>query len=55
MLYVVASRGGNISKPFDAKPSPLLAQIQVGFRKVKQYRDLMWTNYELSTLALTDP
>jgi len=29
----------------------LLAQIQVGFRKVKQYRDD--DKYELSTLALT--
>ena len=33
----------------------LLAQIQVGFRKVKQYRGLMQTTYALSTLALTDP
>jgi two-component system cell cycle response regulator len=33
----------------------LLAQIQVGFRKVKKYRELMQTNYVLSTLALVDP
>lgn len=33
----------------------LLAQIQVGFRKVKQYRDLMQMNNMLSSLALVDP
>lgn len=33
----------------------LLAQIQVGLRKVKKYRDLMQTNNRLSALALVDP
>ena len=33
----------------------LLAQIQVGLRKVKNYRDLIQTNERLSDLALTDP
>lgn len=32
----------------------LLAQIQVGLRKVKKYRDLMQTNNQLSALALVD-
>ena len=32
----------------------LLAQIQVGLRKVKKYRDLMRTNERLSGLALAD-
>jgi len=48
-------QGGNISNHLTPSHRLLLAQIQVGFRKVKQYRDLMETNYELSTLALTDP
>lgn len=33
----------------------LLAQIQVGLRKVQKYRDLMQTNNALSALALADP
>ena len=33
----------------------LLAQIQVGLRKVKKYRDLIQTNERLSGLALADP
>lgn len=32
----------------------LLAQVQVGFRKVQKYRDLMQTNNVLSALALAD-
>ncbi|MES1022932.1 diguanylate cyclase [Gloeocapsa sp. BRSZ] len=33
----------------------LLAQIQVGLRKVKKYRDLLQTNNLLSTIAYIDP
>lgn len=45
----------NISEYTPATARLLLAQIQVGLRKVKKYRDLMQTNDVLSAIAYIDP
>lgn len=54
--YVWLPQGGATAQE-QLSPSHrlLLAQIQVGFRKVKQYRELMQKNNVLSSLALVDP
>ena len=53
--YVWLVQGEGIEDYLIPSHRLLLAQIQVGLRKVKKYRDLMQTNAVLSALMLADP